>query len=436
MGEIKKVSIHTANGWESVPVDVPAIKHTNDAASGYNPNWWKPITGSDIFNGVQVLDKNRSYAYVCGNARGKNVAKANILLYKKGTYGGKPGLKEITDHPFLDLLARPNVYYQPMKLILWLTMANLDFKKGNAYWYIPNGLFDVPQGIYLLPSKYVQPNFNAEMTDIKSYTYFGGRSKVEYSKEEILHFKLPNPDSNLIGIGTADRLNFTTDIDYYIGLYMKKFFENDTLNGTVYSAKEQLKDDVYNRSVDTILEHHQGVHKSNNPLFLEGDVTVQESRGPKELDFVKSRIMTRDEICSVFEVPKPIVAITDDVNYANARAALQTFIENTIQPIAEIVFESLLDMFVKERYDSKLCVKFDYTMKADRETQLKGFETYEKTGMLSLNELRESDGYEKDNDPRSDVPIFYLKNNNSGEPDNNQSNQTNDTSKDNPKTNK
>lgn len=433
MGEIKKVSIHTANGWESVPVDVPAIKHTNDAASGYNPEWWKPITSSDVFGGIRNIDKNRSYAYACGNARGKNIAKANIYLYKKT---GK-GLKEIYEHPFLDLISHPNSYKQSLKLLIWLSMANMDFKKGNAYWYVPNGLFDVPQGFYLLPSKYVQPNFNAEMTDITSYTYFGGRKKVEYSKEEILHFKLPNPDSNLVGMGTADRLNFTTDIDFYIAQYMKNFFENDTLNGTVYSAKEQLRDDVYQRSIDTILEHHKGIDKSGNPLFLEGDVTVQESRGPKELDFAKSRMMTRDEICSIFEVPKPIIAITDDVNYANARAALQTFLENTISPLAEVVFESMLDLFVKERYDSKLVVKFDYTLKTDRETQLNEYTTYAETGMLSLNELRERDGFEKDNDPRSDTPMFYLKNKSAGTPDenNNQSNNKNEKSQDS-KTNK
>ena len=48
------------------------------------------------------------------------------------------------------------------------------------------------------------------------------------------------------------------------------------------------------------------------------------------MDFIESLKATRDDILIAFKVPKPIVAVTDDVNRANAETAQEIFLSETI----------------------------------------------------------------------------------------------------------
>ena len=50
------------------------------------------------------------------------------------------------------------------------------------------------------------------------------------------------------------------------------------------------------------------------------------------MDYIESLRFTRDDILVAFHVPKPIVAITDDVNLANAQTAMTIFLSETIYP--------------------------------------------------------------------------------------------------------
>jgi len=43
------------------------------------------------------------------------------------------------------------------------------------------------------------------------------------------------------------------------------------------------------------------------------------------MDFIESMKFTRDDILTAFKVPKPLVAVVDDVNRANAETAMFIF---------------------------------------------------------------------------------------------------------------
>ena len=68
----------------------------------------------------------------------------------------------------------------------------------------------------------------------------------------------------------------------------------------------------------------------------------KDSISQKEMDFIESMHSVRDDILTAFGVPKPIVAVTDDVNRANAETAIYIFQSEVIKPEMERLMEKLL----------------------------------------------------------------------------------------------
>src|SRR5690606_22005039 len=68
----------------------------------------------------------------------------------------------------------------------------------------------------------------------------------------------------------------------------------------------------------------------------------------KDMDFLNLRKFSRDEIFSIFQVPKSIVSITDDVNRANSMEHRAIFIENRIKPEMERLVNFLNEFLVPE----------------------------------------------------------------------------------------
>ena len=106
--------------------------------------------------------------------------------------------------------------------------------------------------------------------------------------------------------------------------------------------------------------------------------------------------MIREEIMTMFRVPKTILGLTDEVNRANARESLKTFNDYVIKPFAAICFESKFNLFLKDNYtNDNISLKMEYDFELDRDLQLKAFDIYRKYDIVSNDEIREIEGFSK-----------------------------------------
>ena len=85
-----------------------------------------------------------------------------------------------------------------------------------------------------------------------------------------------------------------------------------------------------------VREQHQGMENARTPWVLgAGAQWTQMSLSPVEMDFLNSRKFNREEICSIFQVPPPIVGIMDTSTYNNIETARKIFWQDTIIPLLE-----------------------------------------------------------------------------------------------------
>lgn len=333
----------------------------------------------------------KSYTFACINARAENISKAGIFLYKRSGNGEQ---KEVKNHEFLSLIAKPNKRNQTFKEILHKISTSLDLY-GNAYVFIHRGLKNKPLGLYHLPSNNIKINMNKCMTEIESYDYYTNEGIVKYKPKDIIHFLIPDPDSNIYGKSTVSGFNFTLEIDYLQNLYQRNFYKNDAAIGMLLESDSILPDDKYERYVNQFKQTYEGAVNSGKTLLLEGGIKAKPYQAfPKDVEILPSRKLIRDEIMTLFRVPKVILGITDDVNRANSRESIKIFNDYVIKPFAKINIESKLNIFLKNNYEEEnIFLSLEYDFEIDRDLQLKAYEIYRKYDIASVNEIREMEGF-------------------------------------------
>lgn len=346
----------------------------------------------------------RSFAYACINIRAESIMSGKVYLYKQQLNKQK----EIFEHPFLELINRTNIYQQSFSDILFLISASLDLN-GNAYclaYSNENNPFKIPEGLIVFPINSITPVLNSSGTAIEYYRYSGSGQQINYSPEEIIHFKLPNPENIFIGKSTVSALKIPLKTDYYQSLYQSSFYKNNARIDGVLETENKLTPDIFDRLKTQFNSQYRGSENSGKTMILENGLKYnQTSATPKEADYKDSRITNRDEIMSIFRVPKSIMGITDDVNRANATATLRGYMLLTIIPYSKFI-QSKLENFVKKVYDSRLILKLDFSLQEDRELQLRFYDVALRYGLVTRNELREQENYENSTDPKANELII------------------------------
>ncbi len=402
MGLIKQIikSVYDFYNPEINKVQKNSLSFNSDDPPGV----WKPLVGMNLLDCIGTQDYYKSFAYACINKKAYNVANANLYLYRQF----KSKRTEITEHPFLKLLHSRNSYGQSFKEMLFLASVNCDLK-GNAYLLVNRVEFlgkRLPVELVPLPAKFVTPKLNSQNTAVDYYLYEAGGKTLKINPQDIIRFKLPHPESNIYSFAPVSAFNFTLDIEYLQSRYQRRFFDNDGTPGFVISLPKELRDETFERYKKQYKENHAGVDNAKNPLILDSGATVKEiSSSQKEMDFINSRKQILEEIMLILDVSKQVMNIFEDSNYNNSRNALMAWIQNSIEPYANMVFNEQLTAFAHDNYDEKLitCMEYEVT---DVDLQLKEIDLFAKHGLATKNELRHVRNWDDYNDKRAN-DLFY-----------------------------
>jgi len=100
--------------------------------------------------------------------------------------------------------------------------------------------------------------------------------------------------------------------------------------------------------------------------------------------------MTFNDILAAFGVPKPILAQTDGVNYANAKSAKDIFLSETIKPLLTNLVDKLNEYLVPD----DLTLTFVDPTPKDEEIKLKSIESGIKNYYMTINEARQMQGFD------------------------------------------
>jgi len=269
---------------------MPWLRATvNKVSDSVGESTWRLFvnTGSeDNKDGSKRAIRNKRLQY------SSKTAREAIYKQEKGT----EDLKEITEHPLLDLLENGNDRLKGYG-VFKTTQMHIDLA-GEAFWVLePNGIGGIES---LWP---VAPNWVKEFptTGKPFYVMEISGKRAEIPEDMVISFIDPDPaDPYGRGVGTARALSDELETDEYAAKHLKNFFLNGARPDLIISIDGLRREDT--TAFETQWNNkHRGFWQSFKPAFLNRKVDVTEvGQSFQNMQMADLRKQERDIIMQVF----------------------------------------------------------------------------------------------------------------------------------------
>lgn len=335
-------------------------------------------------NGIKSYE---SWVYASVKARAEETAGIELKLFRND--------KEIEEHPALSLLHDVNQMMTFYDLIE-TTQSYIDLS-GDAYWAILKGrISGSPKEIWNLRPDFVEIASSKD-NPVAGYKYWNGSEHIPFDPDEIVHFKTFNPTNPLKGLSVVQAASMAIDTDEYAAKWNRNFFYNNAMPDYLLTFKGGISEEEFQKFKENWKSKYKGVENAHKTAMLRmeegGSVEAKDlSKIQKDIEYLEQRKYSRDEILALFRVPKTILGIVEETNYASAEASRLIFMQRAIKPLMKKLVSTLnefyLPIFDKSR---ELEFKFEDPVPEDRERKVKEFEKAVDKWM-TINEVRELEG--------------------------------------------
>lgn len=292
--------------------------------------------------------------------------------------------KTLYDHPIARLLEKPNPY-----------MNGIDFRRvlmtscelrGNAYALISrrNSAY-IPERIDYLDHASV----SVYQGEDDLYYRVAGVEGVVPSRD-MLHIK-GFSTNGILGKSPIALHREVFEQATNSLRYSKNLYKNGLKTTGVFTMDKALSDDKYARLVKQLGKAYTGIANFGRPLVLEdgmkfSPVTIT----PEDAQFINTRMMSVDEIASIFRVPPHKVGDLSHGTYSNNEQGNLEFYVDCIRPKLEILEAELSDKLFAEAEKPLTYIDVDFKglLRTDTATQTNAYKTLFYLGVYSPNDIR------------------------------------------------
>lgn len=303
----------------------------------------------------EYLNKYTGYVYACISAIAESVARTEFFVVKEDSV---KGVQRIDNHEVNRLLNNPNPDLSGFQL-REMTQTHLELT-GESFWYLATGeTTKKPREVYLLRPDLMYVSFDKETGLVTGYVLKKtDGTQVPFEKEEIIHFKMPNPANPYRGLGTVEAGILYIQTEEYASTWSRNYIYNNATPAGVVSLPGTVEKDEFEKIKRQWKEDYGTLDKAGKLVFVRGKEVQFTKLGSNLSDVALGELkrMTRDDIMTIFRVSKPILGIVDDVNLANGKNAKRIFLENVIEP---------KDMRIADTLNSQLMPRYGKTMNGE-----------------------------------------------------------------------
>ncbi len=297
--------------------------------------------------------------YRCVRLIAENIAATPYTLFQEG--------KELSDHPLLALLARPNP--RQSKATFIETLVGHLLVSGNAYVEAAH-LDGAVRELYALRPDRMRVVVGKDGWP-QAYEYTVGSHKHLFAVgnetvDPVLHIALFHPLNDHYGMAPLEAAAVALDTHNAAANWNKALLDNAARpsGALIYSGPDgaTLSDDQFTRLKAELESQFQGQANAGRPLLLDGGLDWKAmALTPSDMDFAQMRNSAAREIALAFGVPPMLLGIPGDNSYANYAEANRAFWRQTVLPMGERVMGDLLHWLAPGFDDAGL------TFEADRD---------------------------------------------------------------------
>lgn len=336
--------------------------------------------GSGKGNGV---DSYTRWVFACVNLISNALARVDFRLYQSSKNGE---VVEVQDHELLGLLYRFNnrmTKFDSLKLSIIYFLL-----EGSSPWVIVRNLkTKKPEALYVIPPSSLKVSAKDLDGNPTHYEYSMGQRKQTIPVGDLLIIKNPDPRDPTKGRSYIDAIRDTVETDDYMVKWNKALMLRGAKPSMAIEIEGTLNPEEQKLLKSMLEEQYAGYENAESVLILaNGAKFSNTSIAPRDLEWIQGRGLNRDEIMSMFGVPKILLGLEGQYNRATAETAQAVFGQYALDPIMTMIVEQLNE-FLVPAFGDNLWIDFESFAPADKEMQLKWLQAGWNS-WLTTNEVR------------------------------------------------
>lgn len=189
-----------------------------------------------------------------------------------------------------------------------------------------------PTELYVLDPRLMKPIPNKDKF-ISGYEFDLNGKKIPFAPEDIIFHRYHNPSDPYNGLSASTAAGDSINSDILSNQFNNEYYGNSAIPAAVLEVERRMNDDECNLLRLQWEKGHKGRGKRHRTAILFGGVkfsVIQKS--PKEMEFVKQKVINREEILASYGVPPVLVGLLEKVNYANSKEQRKLFWQQTMRP--------------------------------------------------------------------------------------------------------
>lgn len=251
------------------------------------------------------------------------------------------GEEEVTVHPLLDLIKRPNPQMSGDEYM----RAKIGFLMiaGNGYEEKVSDTREVRELYQLRPDRMsVIPGANGAAM---AYEYkICGKAKrfdvADNGECDVRQIKLFNPINDWYGQSPIEAGAYGVDQFNESMSWIQSLLQNSARpsGALVMTGDGAMSDEQFHRLKAELEENYQGSKNAGRPMLLEGGLDwKQMGLSPSDMGILETKFSAARDVALAFGVPPQLLGIPGDNTYANYSEARLAFWEDTVIPLLSFI---------------------------------------------------------------------------------------------------
>ena len=259
------------------------------------------------------------------------IATTPLKVYRRADRG-RP---EVRDHPFAQLLRKPNPDLTAYQLKCRLAADLLIY--ADAYWRKVQQVRS--RSLVPLPPFRVTPR-GGDLLSAAAYDFFSpnGLPPQRFSQEDIIHFHTYNPEEPRIGSSKLEALRSILLEEVEASKYRLGYYRNHARLEGALEHPGQLSLEAQERLRTQFENTYAGsVNSGRTAVFEEGMKFTPLSMSPKDAEFMAGRAFVLEATARAFNLPVALLSLTETATYASQREFHKQLYTEVLPPWFELI---------------------------------------------------------------------------------------------------
>lgn len=355
-----------------------------------------------------ALKAYSGWVYACVSTISQDVRSSTWGIWSKsGT--SRNDWKRLEGSQVPDVLLRPNTS-QTWGDLIELTQTHMDLA-GRAFWHLVTaGASGTVVGIQSINPDWISKAiYNEDRTQVVGWELTTGGSKRRVlPADDVILFRYPDPIDPVGGISPIRAVAMSADMDTYSRAYAASHLRNHAQPTGILTTEAELTRDQANTLADGWQDTHQGQQRIQ--VLGKGAQFQTLSAHLKDLEFLNLARVSRDQILGAYHMPASKLGLVEDSSRANGEEADRVYSSLCLGPRLRR-YEEPITYRVLPRLGldaTRFAFEFDAVEVGDKTFDRDTAQTAFQAGAITLDEYRNSVGFEPAADGKGAVYFVPL----------------------------